>query len=252
MSEKKMDSRVIGILTGISYQSGLDYYKGINELYASIKGKRLLMPPNPKMVMVSVDCDEYAHMLTNKDWDGVKRYLLEGVQRLKAAGSEFIVIASNTGHICLDNLMAPAPLPYLHIADCTAKAIKDKGLSKVGLLGTEPTMRENYLIDRLKMHGLEVIVPELPQDLTQIFQYIMHELGFGVFKPETLEFFKSQVMKLVQRGAQGVILGCTEIELLIKQEHCPSVPLFASGQLHISAAAQVTAGTLDISAFNPN
>ena len=142
-------------------------------------------------------------------------------------------------------------IPYLHIADCTAKAIKDKGLKRVGLLGTEPTMRESYLKERLAMHGIETLVPDNDQDLSQIFQFIMHELGFGVFKPETLAFFKDQVAKLVAQGAEGVILGCTEIELLIKQEHCPGVPLFASAELHMDAAAKVVAGAAQLSSYAP-
>merc|ERR1740117_333779 len=134
-----------------------------------------------------------------------------------------MVIASNTGHIALEAAFQKdqngkqrgsegcySALPFLHIADCTAEAIKSKGLKKIGLLGTEPTMTENYLKGRLQKHGLEVIVPTLPADLNQIFQFIMHELGFGVFKPSTLAFFKDQVEQLVARGAEGVILGCTE------------------------------------------
>lgn len=172
------------------------------------------------------------------------------MDKLVGAGVDFLVIASNTGHLCAPRVREVHPsLPILHIADVTATAIKAKGFTKVGLLGTEPTMREAYLKDQLALHGIETVTPETDEDLRQIFEYIMHELGFNVFKDETRTFFVDQVRKLVARGASGVILGCTEIELLIKQEHVPDVPLFPSAELHIEAAAKVAAGKVDIKEY---
>ena len=247
-----MSSGVVGILSGISYISGIDYYKGINDKVTQLVPKKHLMPPNPLMVLVSVDCDEYARRLVAKDWEGVSKYLASSVERLVAAGADFLVIASNTGHICCPTLARLYPsLPVLHIADCTARAIKAQGFSTVGLLGTEPTMRESYLKDRLAAHGLAVLVPERDEDLKQIFQHIVHELGFNVFKDETRAFFAAQVRALAARGAQGVILGCTEIELLIQQEHVSEVPLYQSAALHIEAVAQVLAGQAGPRDFAP-
>jgi len=243
---------MIGILSGISYVSGLDYYKGINEQYAKLVGKRLLMPPNPRMLLSSVDCDVYAKMLTEGNWEGVYKHLAAGVEPLVKGGAAFLCIASNTGHMCVPMVRELYPdLPVLHIADCTAVAIKKAGLSTVGLLGTEPTMREAYLIEQLQKHGITVLVPDSEEAMAQIFQYIMDELGFNVFKDSTREYFVGQVRALAARGAQGVICGCTEIELLIQQEHVPEVPLFPSAELHIAAAAQVQAGKVKIEAFQP-
>jgi aspartate racemase len=242
----------MGILTGISYVSGLDYYKGVNEEYAKIVGKKHLMPPNPLLIMVSVDCDIYAKHLVANEWAAVYQHLLAGVSRLVGAGCDYLVIASNTGHMCVPTVRSAFPkLRILHIADCTAAAIKKKGLKKIGLLGTEPTMRESYLKDQLAKHGLEIIAPDKDEDLTQIFKFIMDELGFNIFKPTTLEFFKAQVRKLQARGCEGVILGCTEIELLIKQKDTPDVPLFASAELHISVAAEVQAGETTVEDIMP-
>lgn len=246
-------AKVVGILSGISYVSGIDYYKGINTQYQALVKPGYIMPPNPLMMMLSIDCDHYAHMLTQKNWEGVSKHLTENVGRLVKGGCDFLTIASNTGHICVPSVQALYPeLKVLHIADCTALEIKKMGLSHVGLLGTEPTMRENYLKDQLARHGISTVVPDKEQDLHQIFQYIMHELGQGVFKPATRKYFQAQIKALVARGAEGIILGCTEIELLIRPQDMPKgVPRFASAALHISATAKVCAGLAVLSDFDP-
>lgn len=243
----------IGLLTGISYQSGLDYYKNINEQYMELVPKTFLMPNNPLLLMVSVDCAPYAQMLCDKQWEQVAAYLVDGVRRLVAAGADILVICSNTAHMSVPLVRSAHPaLPILHIADATAKAIRDRGFTTVGLLGTEPTMREDYLKAQLRKHGIETIAPDSDEDLSQIFHYIMTELGVGQFLEPTRAFFVGQVGKLVERGAQGVIMGCTEIELLLRQSDVPEVPLFPSAELHIAAAARVAAGVLKIEELMPS
>eukprot|EP00729_Bicosta_minor_P011019 gene11019-13632_t len=168
MAAIKEPPLVLGVLSGISYVSGIDYYKGINEGYAALVGKKHLMPPNPLMVMVSVDCDVYAKMLVAREWEGVSQHLLKGIDRLVLAGCNMICIASNTGHIVYPAITSKYPdVSVLHIADATAAAIKAKGLDTVGLLGTEPTMRERYLRDRLQHHGITTLIPEKDEDLNQ-------------------------------------------------------------------------------------
>jgi aspartate racemase len=244
---------VVGILSGISCVSGVDYYSGISLKYGEHLGKGHLMNPNPLLCMVSVDCDEYAKMLTEENWEGVREHLACGVGKLEAAGVDFLCIASNTGHISVPTVRARWPeLPILHIADCTARAILGRGMSTVGLLGTEPTMREDYLKDQLALHGLSTIVPDSDDDLKQIFVFIMEELGFNVFKDPTRAFFVDQIQKLAARGAEGVILGCTEIELLELQPHVPEIPLFRSAELHIAAAARVCAGLDGVGDYSPS
>lgn len=173
------------------------------------------MPPNPLLFLASVDCDAYAKMLTDKplNIDGISEHLCTGIEAVVKAGAAFLAIASNTGHIAVPLVRTRFPdLPVLHIGDCTAAAIKASGANNVGLLGTEPTMQEEYLKEQLRKHGICTLVPESEKDLTQIFQYIMDELGFNVFKETTREFFVAQIRALAARGAQGVILGCTEID----------------------------------------
>eukprot|EP00041_Stephanoeca_diplocostata_P020271 m.451286 g.451286 ORF g.451286 m.451286 type:complete len:263 (+) comp21524_c0_seq4:555-1343(+) len=253
MSEKTRDNLpVIGILTGISYVSGLDYYKGINEIFGRIVGKRHLIPANPLMLLASVDCDIYAKMLTDKEWTGVAAHLLQGVEKLVSGGMDVLCIASNTGHIAFPAISQKYPdLEILHIADCTAKQIKSLGLSTVGLIGTEPTMREAYLKDRLRQHGISVVIPQ-EEEMSKIFNFIMNELGFNDFKDDTRAYFVDQIRALQSYGAQGVILGCTEIELLVDQSHVPEVPLFPSAKMHIDAAARIAAGTQDVTDYLPH
>ena len=249
-----MEAPPVGILSGISYVSGIDYYKGVCEQYAELVGRRELMPPNPLLFLASVDCDAYAKMLTEQpvDFEGISEHLCTGVDGVARAGAAFLVIASNTGHIAVPLVRARFPdLPVLHIGDCTAAAIEAAGASNVGLLGTEPTMREEYLKQQLGKHGIATLVPEAEQDLAQIFQYIMDELGFNVFKESTRAFFVAQIRALAARGAQGVILGCTEIELLVKQSDVPEVPLYCSAELHIEAAARVQAGLTTVAEYMP-
>lgn len=249
-----MEAPPVGILAGISYVSGIDYYKGVVEQYALLVGKRQLMPPNPLLYLASVDCDAYAKMLTEKpmDFDAISEHLCVGVEAVVKAGAAFLAIASNTGHIAVPLVRTRFPdLPVLHIGDCTAMAIKASGATSVGLLGTEPTMREDYLKLQLEKHGIHTLVPDSEQDLTQIFKYIMNELGFNVFKDTTREFFVAQIRALAARGAQGVILGCTEIELLVRQTDVPEVPLYCSAELHIEAVARVQAGIDTVAQFMP-
>ena len=210
-----MPTPVCGVLTGISYVSGLDYYRQINEEVGKLLGKANLMPPNPTMVLSSVDCDLYALLLTTNRTPEVCEHLAAGVARLVAAGCDFLVLASNTAHVSVPTLEERFPsLPILHIADVTATSIRSRGMRRVGLLGTEPTMREEYLKSRLRSHGLEIVVPDSDEDMTRIFQAIMHELGHNIFHDSTRAFFVKMVRKLQVRGCEGVILGCTEIELL--------------------------------------
>ena len=291
--------KTLGILTGISYQSGIDYYKCINEQYLHLvpQNPEHPMPPNPRIVMISLDCAPYAAALVARKWPETRELLWrEGLEKLARMTEEgyidYIVLASNTAHISIDReLVSTNPLyhslyektdqKFLHIADCTAAAIRRELVEKhdnasqhsstkkpgprliIGLLGTEPTMRENYLKDRLLQHKFieKIVVPHNDEDLHKIFHYIMTELGAPsdydssgrpVFKEATREYFKARIRELVvEQNCAGVILGCTEIELLIRQEDVPEVALFPSAQLHIEAAAKVTAGVTGIGEYLP-
>jgi aspartate racemase len=235
-----MTTPTLGILTGISYVSGLDYFKGINEKVLAGTPKGHLMSPNPSIVMVSVDCDDYVHYLTMKSFSSVAEHLLDGVRKLVAAGCDILVIASNTGHICVPAVEREFPqLNILHIADCCAFQMKKQGFSKVGLIGTKPTMEEDYLKLRLLRHGITTIVPDEEHAREEIYRIIYEELSFNVFLDESRMKMVKAIRGLGERGIEACILGCTEIELLVQQEHVPGLPLIPSAEIHIQTAANV-------------
>ncbi|CAE7192275.1 ygeA [Symbiodinium necroappetens] len=246
--------QTIGMLTGVSYVSGIDYYRGINERIAKLLPNGHIMAKNSDMVIVSVDCDEYVRLLTAKDSEGVQDYLANGVAKLHRAGVDFLVIASNTAHICVGLVRERFPdLPVLHIADCTAAAAR--GAGPVGLLGTEPTMRDgSWLKERLALHGVEVVVPPAEEDRQRCYKIICDELSFDKFTDESRRFFAEMARKLHGEwgGSGGVILGCTEIELLLRPGDVPEVPLFRSAELHMDAAARVQAGQVSLESFMPS
>jgi len=230
----------LGILTGLSYVSGLDYFKGINEKFLAATPKCHLMSPNPPIVMVSVDCDEYVHYLTLKSFEKVAEHLLVGVRKLVAAGCDILVIASNTAHICVPEVEREFPeLKILHIADCCASRLKGQGYSRVGLIGTQPAMEEDFLKARLLLHGITTIVPEKKQTQEEIYEIICQELSYNIFRDESRATMVKAIRGLEARGAEACILGCTEIELLVQQEHVPNVALLPSAEIHIGTVANV-------------
>lgn len=300
----------VGILSGISYNSGIDYYKGINEEYVSkgnLKNPAYPMASFPHVQMVSVDCAEYASYLVKKEWGKTREYLWRnGIARLigmlERGEIDFIIQASNTSHMALEldalkevgteyySMLLKWQDKFLHIADATASAIREEfgggcrnseSPSKkqkcearvpviVGLLGTEPTMRERYLKDRLLRHSdaiKDVVAPQKDSDLKKIFEVIMGELSSPIemefhektqmkrpkFNEETRDYFVFVIRESLvkEQGAQCVVLGCTEIELLIKQEDIPEIPVFASAELHMSACVQVLLGNKQVGALVP-
>ncbi len=235
-----MTAKTLGILTGISYVSGLDYFKGINEIVLTNTPKRHFISPNPSIVMVSVDCDEYVHYLSLKSFDKVAEHLLTGIRKLVKTGCEILVIASNTGHICVPAVENEFPkLNIIHIADCCASRLKKQGFSKVGLIGTKPTMEEDYLKHRLLLHGITTLVPEDEQTQDEIYEIIVQELSYNVFREESRSKMVKAIRGLEMRGVEACILGCTEIELLVQQEHVANLPLLPSAEIHIQTAANV-------------
>ncbi|CAM9264759.1 unnamed protein product [Ectocarpus fasciculatus] len=244
---------VLGILSGISYVSGLDYYKGINEKTMAALSVGTVMVPNPSIILVSIDCDQYAHFLMNRLYDSVSDHVLEGVRKLVHAGCEMLVIASNTGHMAVPKIEAEFPsLQVLHIADCCAHVIKSLGLSKVALIGTKPTMEENYLKDRLARHGVQTTVPETQSQRDDIFRIIVEELSYNKFLDSSRAKMVSEI-ELLRRdhGVQACILGCTEIELLLAGVTIDGIALIPSADVHITKIASVLAGKIKMSELLP-
>ena len=252
-STKPPKMPTVGLLTGLSWVSGRDYYCGINEQTSALAPRGTSMARNPPMVIVSLDCDEYVTYLENRDEAGVCEYLFSGVQTLFDAKVDLLVIASNTAHCVVPTVRSRLPsLPILHIADTTAAAAKLQGMSTVGLVGTEPTMRDgSWLKSRLEMHGLKVLTPTEPAILRRCYDIICQELSVDVFTDESRVFFVDLVQQLAGVGCEGVILGCTEIELLVPTETVTAVPLLRSAAEHIQAASRVLAGVATLEEFEP-
>jgi len=220
----------IGLIGGMSWQSSALYYSLINELVA----QRLGGFHSADMVMVSVDFAYIERMQSAGDWDAAGEVLAREAAALENAGAEVIVLCTNTMHKIARVIEAAVSVPLLHLGDVTASAVRDARLQTVGLLGTRFTMEEAFYRDRIESHGLAVIVPTREQQ-SLVNRVIYEELVAGVVRDESRIEYLAIIADLEDRGAQGVILGCTEIELLVQPEHS-ELPLFATTLLHAKAA----------------
>jgi aspartate racemase len=242
-----LPSRQLGILSGISYVSGLDYFQKINEKTIHELPKGFVMTPNPSIMMISIDCDKYAHFLMNGLFDDVAEHILVGVRRLVCAGCDLLVIASNTGHIAFPVIQREFPmLEIIHIADCCAHKIRSYGITTVGLLGTKMTMEETYLKSRLTLHGISTIVPSEQESRDAIFKIIVEELSYNKFIDTSRATMIAEIEAMRDRGAKACILGCTEIELLLDKIVIDGIILIHSAEVHTDAIAAVLTGRTEL------
>lgn len=223
--------KTIGILGGMSWVSSLEYYRGINErVHSALGGVHAA-----RIVMDSVDFADIESRLQRYAWDEIAELLNARARALQDAGADVIILATNTIHKVLDQIMAGLDIPSIHVGDATAQVIKQRGLKRVALLGTAFTMSQDFYRERIESHGLEVIIPSAA-DQQLVHEIIFGELVKGVIADESRLAYQGVIDRLVAVGAEGVILGCTEIELLITQADSP-VPVFATAQIHAEAAA---------------
>ena len=224
--------RTIGLLGGMSWESSALYYRLINEGVRD----RLGGLHSARIVMDSVDFAEIAELQAAGRWDAAGEVLATRARALEAAGADLLVLCTNTMHRVAPAIEAAAGIPLLHLADVTAEAIGGDGLSSVGLLGTAFTMEQSFYRDRLASHGLEVLTPE-PDDRRLVHAVIYDELVRGVVREESRAAYAEVVDRLVTRGAEGVVLGCTEIELLLRPGDL-DVPTYATTRLHAEAVVE--------------
>jgi aspartate racemase len=225
--------KTIGLLGGMSWESSHLYYRIINE---AVKEK-LGGLHSAKCVLYSFDFEEIKELQHQGRWDEAADRLVDAAKRLEAAGADFLVLCTNTMHKVADAIQQNVPLPFLHIADATAAKIKQSGIRTVGLLATRFTMEEDFYIGRLQdRHSLEVLVPTAPE-MDVVHDIIYRELCRGVISTESKQRFIEIIDDLVSRGAQAIILGCTEITLLINQADCP-VPVFDTTEIHAREAVE--------------
>jgi len=219
--------KTIGLLGGMSWESSLVYYKIVNEKVKEILGGH----HSCECVMYSVDFDPIKKLQHEGNWDELTRIMIAAAQKIEKGGAEMLTICTNTMHKMYNEVQNSISIPVLHIADATAEAIKEKNLHTIALLGTRFTMEHDFYKGRLtEKHGINVLVPE-GKDLETVHNIIYNELVLGVIKNESREAYKEIIEKLAKKGAQGVILGCTEIPLLIQQNDV-SIPVFDTTTIH--------------------
>ena len=226
----------IGLLGGMSWESSALYYQAINE---GVR-ERLGGLHSADLVMISLDFDAIERLQSSGDWELAGDLLAEEAARLERAGASCVVICTNTMHKVADRVQQAIDIPLLHLADVTAAAVTEAGVRRVALLGTRFTMREPFYRERLESHGLDVIVP--PEETQAVLDGIIYdELVLGVVTEASRAVYREAISELVAAGAEGVILGCTEIELLVRPEDS-AVPTFPTTTLHAAAAVDVALG----------
>lgn len=223
--------KTIGMIGGMSWESSIEYYRLTNQAVR----QRLGGVHSAKSVMVSVDFGEIEALQQSGRWDEATNLMVQAAHQVERGGADFLIICTNTMHRMANEVSQSISIPLLHIADATAEQILARGFKRIGLLGTRFTMEEDFYRGRLEnKFGLEVLVPDQAgRDL--VHRVIYEELVIGVIDPESKKAYQQVIQQLAQFGAQGVILGCTEIGLLVKQADSP-LPLFDTTAIHAQAA----------------
>ncbi|GAA2842800.1 aspartate racemase [Aminobacter aminovorans] len=232
-----MAQKVIGLIGGLSWESSAEYYRIINQRVRVLGGGL----HSARMLMWSFDFAEIEALQAAGRWQEATLEMIDAARRLERGGADFVVICSNTMHRMADEVQAAIGIPLLHIADPTAERIRAAGFSRVGLLGTAFTMEQDFYKGRLaERHGLEVLVPEA-EDRAVVHRVIYDELVQGLVVASSRQAYREVIARLVARGAEAVILGCTEIMLLVGPEDS-GVPLFDTTGIHAEAAVDMALG----------
>ncbi len=225
--------KTIGLIGGMSWESTVPYYRIMNETVRA----RLGGFHSAKLVLYSVDFYEIELLQHRGDWEEAGRRLAQAGRSLQAAGADFLVLCTNTMHKVADAIESAVSIPLLHITDPTAQEIKQAGLKKVGLLGTRFTMEQDFYRGRLRDRDhLDVLIPD-DEDRGIVHRVIYEELVLGLVRDSSSAEYRRIIQRLVDQGAQGVILGCTEISMLVGQSDSP-VPLFDTTAIHATKAAE--------------
>ena len=223
--------KTIGLLGGMTCESSLVYYKLINEMAREKLGSN----HSAKSVMVSVDFGEVEPLMERGEWGQLQAVMIETAKAIEGGGADFLVLCTNTMHKFVEPIGRAIQIPILHIVDATAREIKKMGFEKIGLLGTRFTMEENFYAGRLKeKHGITSLTPD-KEDRNLVHRVIIDELSRGVVAPSSRDAYWRIINDLAAKGAQGIILGCTEIPLLVRQDQ-GGIPLFDTTEIHARAA----------------
>jgi aspartate racemase len=232
--------QLMGFLGGMSWESSAVYYRLANEVVRDRCGGL----HSARCLLYSVDFAAIERMQVEGRWDDAAKALVGGGRALETAGADFIVLCTNTMHKVADTLADQIGVPLLHIGDTTAHAVREAGLTRVGLLGTGFTMSQPFYRSRLASHGLDVLVPT-EEDQATVHRIIYDELCLGVVRDDSRDAYRRVIERLVVAGAEGIIYGCTEIELLVGPEDSP-VPVFPTTRLHVEAAVDRALARTDL------
>ena len=223
----------IGLIGGMSWESSLEYYRLLNQMTKRQLGE----PHSAELIMYSVDFARFEEMQHKGQWDKMAVEMIDIARKLKAAGAELLLICTNTMHKLAPAIEKEVEIELIHIADATGEAIISEGLDTVGLLGTNFTMTEEFYKERLKeKYSIDVLIPEA-EEREVIHNTIYKELISGIIKEESLEKFQQIIRNLKEKGAEGVILGCTEIPLLVKEKDS-SLPIYNTMDIHAKKAIE--------------
>lgn len=223
--------KTIGIIGGMSYESSIHYYERINNQVNQIAGGLTCA----KLLIYNVNFEEIRKLMLENKWEEIGIELAKIAKTLENAGADYIVIATNTMHKLADYIQSQITIPLIHIADCVADKCKENNVLNVGLLGTKYTMVEDFLVNRLNQNGLTVSTPKQKENINEIDRIIFDELCKGEIKDSSREYYKNVINQMIQQnGIKGIILGCTEIEMLIKQDDL-DIPIFDTTQSHIDS-----------------
>jgi len=220
----------IGLIGGITPESTVLYYQILNRLNANQLGKT----HSAELIINSFDFGQISQLVKQGRWDLLDKKMAETATNLENSGASCILICANTMHLCIDAVRKVVRIPVIHIADTTAKEIQKKGMQKVALLGTKYTMEKDFFRDILNEHSIETIIPDA-EERDEIHRIIYDELAQGEFKKSSKESYLKIIDSLILNGAEGIILGCTEIPLLINQNDV-SLPIFDTTKIHAAAA----------------
>ena len=232
--------RTVGILGGMSSQSTVEYYrlidKGINDVLGGHNAGELLIR--------SVNFAEIEGYIDTERWDEAATYLSEAARSLEAGGADVVIMATNTMHKVAPQITAALSVPFLHIVDVAADAIGAAGIDTVGVLGTRATMEGEFYRGRFEDHGIDVVVPNRAER-EDVDRIIFEELTKGEVRDESRETYLDVIDSLTAAGAEGIVLGCTEIELLVEQDDRPAVPMFDTTALHVERAVEYSLATAE-------
>ncbi len=224
------------MLGGMSWESSALYYQLANEVVRD----RLGGLHSARCILYSVDFADVEALQVAGEWERAGHLLGDAAAALEAAGADLVVLCTNTMHKVADEVQARIGIPLLHLADATAAAVLRSGVCTVGLLGTAFTMEQEFYRQRLASHGLEVLVPA-PEDRAEVHRIIYRELCLGIVRDDSRETYRRVIGRLVAAGARGIVLGCTEIELLVTAADS-AVPVFPTTRIHVEAAVEAAIG----------